>query len=561
MSNVSERSDPLSRIDHVVVLMMENRSFDNLLGRLYHPDNPEPFKRPPRNQSFAGVGGLALSNPVPVYAGGGDIPYGVTQQMNSPNPDPGEEYYHVNKQLFGGAHPESNRWYPFDRPPYNLPSPLPSTAPMSGFVRDYIDNLAGNPSLYPDAGGFALWLQKHLARYWPKMAPRFGRPEPAVYRQIMSGFAPESLPVLSTLAREFAVCDHWFSSIPSQTFGNRSFVHCGTSHGYVNNSPVHKWLLHAAPTIFNRLADAGLRFGVYYDPEDVVCFTELLQPALWRYQKQHVHGMEAFYKQAAQGTLPEYSFIEPRLMLDNNDQHPPAGIPPFLDPVDESSLLAGEQLIAQVYQAVRDGPQWERTLLIITYDEHGGNYDHLPPPTATPPLAEAPAGEQGFGFDRLGVRVPAVLASPWIEAGTVCQQPFDHSSILRTLCQRWGLPALTERDRNAADLSPVLNRDTPRKDRVAVRPRPYHRQAISADHPLNPYQRILLMLSASAVAFHRFRNAHRWSARWEALVHGWHNERVLMKVRTQGEAVAWLSQHQERIDAAKDSLRTRQGRG
>lgn len=558
MTDPSPGNGALERIDHIVVLMMENRSFDNLLGWLYDPGNPEPFRHPPHGQRFEGVSGRDLSNSVPDYAGGPiSIPYAQTDRMTGPNPDPGEEYAHVNRQLYGDSRPGSNRWYPFDRAPYNLPDPLPDVAPMSGFVRDYIDNLAGNPGLYPQATGLRLWAQKHLARRWPSLAPRFKEPDPSVYHQIMTGFAPESVPVLSTLARQYAVCDHWFSAIPSQTFGNRAFTHCGTSHGFVNNSPVHKWLLHSAPTVFNRLDDAGRSFGIYYDPEDVLSFTELLQPALWRFEGRHLHDMEAFYKQTATGRLPNYSFIEPRLMLDNNDQHPPAGIPPFLDPVDDSSVLAGEQLIARVYDAVRSSPAWDRTLLVITYDEHGGNYDHVPPPSAIPPDPHAGAGEQGFRFDRLGVRVPAVLVSPWIEAGTICRQVFDHSSLIRTVCQRWNLPALTERDRQAADVSEVLNRLEPRRDRVSVTPRPYERRPAAADQLLNPYQRVLMMLSASAVAYDRFRHAHRWSSRWEALLHGWHNERVLMGVRTQGEAVDWLNRHADTIHRAKARLTPR----
>lgn len=558
MTYDTDDSGVLDRIDHIVVLMMENRSFDSLLGWLYDPDNADPFDAPPRGQPFAGVSGRGLSNPVPYYAAGPDrLHYGKTNRMTSPNPDPGEAFAHVNRQLYGISRPASNRWYPFDRPPYNVPGSLPDPAPMSGFVHDYIDNLAGNPSLYPQAGGIKPWLQKQLARRWPAVAPRFDQPDLSVYGQIMAGFTPDALPVLSTLARQFAVCDHWFSAVPSQTFGNRAFAHCGTSHGFVNNSPVHKWLLHKAPTVFNRLDDAGRTFGIYYDPNDVVCFTELLQPALWRFHRRGVHGIDAFFEHAAEGTLPDYSFIEPRLMLDNNDQHPPAGIPPFLDPIDDSSLLAGEQLIARVYEAVRNGPGWEKTLLVITYDEHGGLYDHVPPPSTVPPTPGAAPGEQGFGFDRLGVRVPAVVVSPWIEAGTVCQEVFSHSSIARTLSRRWNLLPLTERDRQAADLRPVLNRTTPRRDRVEVTPRSYHRSTASADRLLNPYQTILLMLSASAVAFQRFRGAHQWSAKWEALMHGWHNERVLMRVRTQGEAVDWLNRHADTIHRAKSVLAKR----
>jgi phospholipase C len=126
-------------------------------------------------------------------------------------------------------------------------------------------------------------------------------------------------------------------------------------------------------------------------------------------------------------------------------------------------VTLGEQLIARVYNALRAGPKWDSTLLIITYDEHGGCYDHVPPPAATPP---SPVPTQPFNFDRFGVRVPAVLVSPYIAPGTILRPrgktPFDHTSISRTLRERFGIAEpLSEREAVAPDLSGVFNLPAP----------------------------------------------------------------------------------------------------
>ncbi|MGA9994541.1 MAG: alkaline phosphatase family protein [Pyrinomonadaceae bacterium] len=172
-----------------------------------------------------------------------------------------------------------------------------------------------------------------------------------------------------------------------------------------------------------------------------------------------------FYRDAKKGILPSYSFLEPQYSPpDQNDQHPPSDIRP------------GEKLIADVYNAVVNSPQWKETLLIITYDEHGGSYDHFPPPGhATPPDGVGTPGQFGFRFDRFGVRVPAVLVSPYIEAGTVCRPagftPFDHTSIIATVRNCFGLyGSLTERDKAAPDLSCALTLSKARADKPKVNP-------------------------------------------------------------------------------------------
>ena len=162
-----------------------------------------------------------------------------------------------------------------------------------------------------------------------------------------------------------------------------------------------------------------------------------------------------------------------------------------------SSLLGGEALLARIYEAIRtsasdDGSNWWNTLLMVVFDEHGGTYDHVPPPAATPPDPAAPEGQFGFAFDRLGVRLPAIAVSPWIDERTVINGVHHHTSVIRTLRERWDLgPPLTRRDADAPDLAPILTRDEPRRpeDWPAVHPQPvpeFDEALIPPDKPLSP---------------------------------------------------------------------------
>lgn len=406
----------LDKIDHIIVLMLENRSFDDMLGWLYDPANPPPFDKVPRSQPFDGLSGKDLRNPIPPgYPGSerGYVPVSKATFMARPNPDPGEEYNRVNVQLFG-------------TPNIPDPTPLPS---MEGFVRDYITALEDK-----------------------KLEPTYHR-----YRQIMETYAPAHVPVLSALANAYAVSDRWFCSVPTMTMPNRSFFHAATSSGLVLNAPYESWILNLSPTVFNRLEDKKLPWKVYYDPLNVVPLTWIIHRTLLPYGDHFCH-FDDFIADCASGNLPAYSFLEPRFLLMPNDEHPPHAVPP------------GEALVAQVYEAVRKSPAWAKTLLCITFDEHGGCYDHVPPPPAVPP-GDGFACPQGFRFDRLGLRVPMVMVSPWIEAGTVYRgtHPFDHTSMIKTLSTRFGLEPLTERDRAAEDIAGVLSLSTPRTDFPKVR--------------------------------------------------------------------------------------------
>jgi phospholipase C len=273
-------------------------------------------------------------------------------------------------------------------------------------------------------------------------------------RGVMHGFTPDQVPVISELAKSFGVSDRWHASAPNQTWPNRFFVHTGTAGGFVDNLPLR--FPYLMPTIFNRLTERQRSWRIYFHDAPLTATLSNILSEL----PEHLYPFEdAFMGDAMAGRLPDYSFIEPRyfpsIVLNRmpNDQHSP------------HNIAYGERLIARCYDALRNGPGWEQTLFIIVYDEHGGMYDHVPPPAAVSPDDACP---DGFRFDRYGVRVPAVLISPWIPAGSIirppagCQNPFDHASILSTLRKLFDLgDPLTRRDAAAPDLLAALSLTSP----------------------------------------------------------------------------------------------------
>lgn len=462
-------------LDHIVVVMFENRSFDHLLGRLY-----EPGEVP----SFEGVIGKDLSNPIPEWAEHGvehgSVAYGIAENMDTPNPDPGEEYQHVNTQLFGAIDPLSNRGVLADHmtAPFNLPVD-PGVPSMDGFVTDYISAFT---------------------------AERGVQPTYEQYSQIMRGYAPEQLPVLSTLARGFGTFDHWFAEVPSQTFTNRSFFNAATASGLVVNSPYGNFpTSNTGETIFERLEAHGQTWKVYVDPPAIAPFTGLIHGARLKHHfATHFVTTDQFYEDAANGDLPTYSFIEPNLIHGHNDMHPPiAALMPGLAIDLPSALLGGEAFLAKLYEAIRSsssegGSNWWNTLFMVVFDEHGGTYDHVPPPAADPPDPNAPAGQYGFGFDRLGIRLPAIAVSAWIDEKTVINDVHRHTSVIRTLRERWDLgDPLTQRDADAPDLAPLLTRDSPRppEEWPDVHPQPvpeFDEALIPLDKPLSPLAKAIV---------------------------------------------------------------------
>jgi phospholipase C len=489
----------LARFDHLVVLMMENRSFDNLLGYLYENDRPARFIGRGEPE-FRGVAARPdLTNPSAddparlVYVG--KAPYATPADMCHPCPDPGEFYHpHVNRQLYGA-----------DTVATDI-SQLPDPAPMSGFVQDYIRAIKSQ-------------------QLWDGVEPSYEH-----YRVIMNCFTPEAAPVLNGLAREFAVSDEWFCSVPSQTFCNRSFAHSGQSHGFVTNSDYVKWHDNTAPTIFERLSGAlppGKDWRVYWDHQDILPLTRLIHPALrHKGYDTRFRSFATFAADCVSGDLPAYTFIQPRLIFDHNDMHPPV----VLNPKVHSSVLAGELLVSAVYDAVRTGRNWPRTLLVITFDEHGGCYDHWPPPLgAAPPSPQPPYPlEDGFRFDRFGVRVPTIFVSPLVAPGTVIRAPggtpFDHTSLIRTLCLKWGLDRLTDRDRAAPYISDVLTLADAEARVVTpeIAPRPYTpiSAAQARDGLLSAFQKDLAGLVAHVLGKHLPPDASRVSDFLDAVSEG-----------------------------------------
>ncbi|MGA8231188.1 MAG: alkaline phosphatase family protein [Candidatus Acidiferrales bacterium] len=266
----------------------------------------------------------------------------------------------------------------------------------------------------------------------------------------MGVFTPEMLPVLSGLARGYALCDHCYGSVPTETLPNRAFVCAGTSQGHMDD----KTTSYTCPSIFGLLSANNISWAIYgYDvpPLTLHDFSDTTNA-----DESHFGLFTDFQAAAAGGTLPAYAFLEPGFDAVGNSQHP------------NYNVALGEQLIHDLYYALRNGPDWDETLLIITYDEHGGCYDHVAPPLGAVPPDDS-AGEYGFDFTGFGVRVPMVLVSPLIAAGTVLRvaanaMPLDHTSILKTVETRWNLPRLTARDAAALDIGAALTLAVARTD-------------------------------------------------------------------------------------------------
>jgi phospholipase C len=330
---------------------------------------------------------------------------------------------------------------------------------MKGFVTDYVENYPAEAAQGPE-----------------------GKPTYKQYRTIMDSYPPERVSVLSELAKGFAVFDNWHCSVPSQTWCNRAFWHAATSYGQVINGPSLKWFCGSkAPNLFTRLVT---RFGdpssrkhpaertawrIYSPAWNFFSLTAFLHlRALFHYADQeHIRDLEGFFEDCGKGALPRYSFLEPQFLFQHNDQHP-SSIKGLTDgPTHAGSVLLGELLIWRIYDAVRrshskTGNNAQNTLLIITHDEHGGCFDHMPPGSAVPPSGKPKPGQDCFTFGRLGVRVPMVMVSAHIRPGTILSETLDHTSFLRTMAKKWHLEPLTARDSAAQPFTGVFNAADPR---------------------------------------------------------------------------------------------------
>ncbi len=475
-----------SKIKHVVVVMFENRSFDHMLGFLYN-DSYKNKNTDKKNINISPLGhpyeGLTGSETNPDGKGGSVQVFPIDKNDKyayyMPKMDPGEGFINTNYQLFGASIP-----------------PFPDKiGPNQGFLLDFEGKIGnkyyGDPpkkktsnstthttvkKTYPKNydhskdyknDDYKKWYKEELPPEASlKIVPKFPDTIPA---DIMGMHTPDTLPILSNLAKGYAVCDHYYCSVPSETLPNRAFMHLATSQGNLYDEEKR----YSAPSIFKNLTNHGHTWGIYGYKAKKEPYTFTFCEDISTKQPVTVNGVKTeeyvipkgcqcgkfteFEAALKNGTLPDYTFLEPSWGSYGNSQHP------------NYDVAAGEAYMLEIYDKLRNSQYWENTLLIINYDEHGGCYDHVTPPTgATQPSPTTVNKNNGFKFDRFGVRVPCVLISPWIEAGTVYRTqsstPLDHTSILKTIEVLFNLPALTARDAAAADMLDVLTRDTPRKD-------------------------------------------------------------------------------------------------
>jgi phospholipase C len=350
-----------AQIKHLFVLMMENRSLDHMLGFMKTPGYD--------------IEGLDPDN----------LPYNAdlaeSQVFASPDARPTGDLAHDPDHHFAAVVEQL----------YGVPDPTPDQIPnMSGFVRNY-EAKAGSA----DIGA-----------------------------NIMKCFNPDSIPVLSTLARNYAVCDHWFSSIPGPTLPNRLYVHCGTSRGRLDMAPE---FYSGFYTVYEELAKQGVSSCIYWsDWSGTLTFSGLMA------HQSMFYDDFANFPAMCNGDpedIPTYCFIEPRY---NPANDPAGGTYPATDQHPDNDMRDGETLIQNVYNAIRANDDlWHSSALLILYDEHGGLYDHVPPvPLPSPDNISSVA--PFFDFTMSGVRVPAVLVSPYVHPGTVSKTIYDHTSVIAT---------------------------------------------------------------------------------------------------------------------------------
>jgi phospholipase C len=334
----------LRAIDTVVVLCMENRSFDHYLG----------------------ARGLLEARPVD----------GLTAAMKNPSRD-GQDVFVNLLDRYATVDP-AHDWDPVHRQ-WN-------EGAMDGFAREF----AGLPAA-----------------------------------DVMGYYDRAGVPVLWGMADHFVTCDRWFSSVLGPTWPNRMYLHGGTSLGVRSNIPV----AFGFASVFTLLTEAGHSHANY--------FVDVPWAAGGYLKTTGNLPIERFFRDAEAGTLPNFALIDPGFFgAAANDDHP------------AHDVRLGQAYIASIYRALAQSPQWNRCLFVITYDEHGGFFDHVPPPVAVDQRAE---------FRQLGVRVPALVAGGVVRRGQTVSTTFDHVSIMATLTRRFGLRTVNNRITATQDLAGCID--------------------------------------------------------------------------------------------------------
>jgi phospholipase C len=415
------------KIKRFFVLVLENRSFDHMLGfsQIQGVDAVKGEEAEIKGLDPTGIHAVSDGLEANEYNedSSGKFWHAAAPTKLQLRIDPGHEYGDMNAQL---APDESGKYT------------------NTGFVRQeeyYINKKKQSDPDDPEA-----------------------KESPGV---VMRCFLPEQLPVLDYLAREYAVCDQWFCSGPLPTWPNRMFIHAASSGGMDRSPSWDESFIHMVGygyhfqngTIFDRLDDAGFNWQVYEGDEF---------PVSWAFANVNagdITDMEDFWSELFDEDFSyRYVFIEPNYdailghYAGGNSEHP------------YGSIILGEKLIGDIYQALSASPYWQQSAFVILYDEGGGFYDHEPPPGPADVVPPVPPGDQwylgrnvnGFDFTRLGPRVPAVVVSPWIPRGTIDHTRYDHTSLLKTVERRFGLDPLTDRDANANDFAHLFRLQAPR---------------------------------------------------------------------------------------------------
>jgi phospholipase C len=436
-----------SKVKKVVYIMIENRSFDHVCGWLYENDKPAVTIGKSGPFQGASTDFYNLDGDKKVFLSkfrDGEID--ETQQLEVFHEDPYHDNSDVLRQLFHGNGP--------------------------GYEERAVPNM----------GGFVFNNGNE---------------------NVMETFTPEQLPVLNGLAKHFAVSDEWFCSMPGGTDVNRAFALTGSSLGqlnnFQNNAEYTYWpyQLHR-PSIFKVLWSNGITDWKIYNSvqwfDFVFTYHLFLQgqiPSLDKDTSGHIAGIEQFLDDARKGKLPAFTYLEPRWIApQGTTSYHPGG-----------DLVPGEQHLLEIFEALQDGPDWESTLLVITFDEHGGIYDHVAPPYAENPYPNDSV--DGFNFDLMGVRVPTILVSPLIPEKTVFRSStavaYESTSILATLLDWFGVPrsrwGLGNRILQAPTFEEVIQLPVARKQRVHIEP-PYDKDnprdgGSNGDIPLNGLHEVM----------------------------------------------------------------------
>lgn len=433
------RKKSKAKIEHIFVLMLENRSFDHMLGfsGISGTEASKDKNKTGNPTSIDGLNSAIHKNINPVDGSEVAVNSPADFLLKNIDKDPEHEFSNVLIQLCGegatynptiGGYPSINN---------------------SGFIQNY--------KFQKDEKG-----QDNSS----------STPE-----RIMKCFSPEQLPVLNQLAKEFCVCDHWFSSLPGPTWPNRFFMLAATSGG-LDDSPSPADIIEATSlegyrfengNIFDLLDDYCLDWKIFEGDEFPVSFA--------------LNGMNL---NALQGRFKDFGdfeselnkvdfnekfvFIEPKYGEDEFDITGPGDYVCGNSMHPLNDVTRGEKLIKKVYETIRNSPHWEKSLLVITFDEHGGFYDHVPPSKAVPPgdIANPSNVINNFKFDQLGVRVPSIIISPFIKKNVIDHTEYDHTSCLATMERLYGMSHLTERDKAANDFLHLFTLDTPRTDTPAI---------------------------------------------------------------------------------------------